>query len=643
MKGYHFVLAVLSCGLLSVFCLRPPALPGWDTDVVVPAYRGTFRLASYLSPDYFQVGDDSAVRFAREFELSPVLPGENIELAGSAGATGILLPDFLFVRPGGGSIGLMLEDLIGMPVPDSGHKAPVPAFVRSLVRNCQLDRIATAEVTAGFADIEVSNHTALAYDSVIVTSSFGVVRLYDVEPGTTCWHRTDIAGASVLSPLEVMVMVSSAGTGPDSVELQKHDSLVVTVALDSIRLSSARLRIPPGRAEWTCPVALGNRLAFRIDSIRLATGLCSLTVTNQFDVAVNARIDMPAVGYSRETRLGPHAVETVCLDLAGLAIDNNGGGDLLLEMLLQAEPETTGGYVTIRACDRFDIDWRTRRINSEMIAGRFLEPVYVASGLDTLLSIPLGVSGVRLSGAAVALAVESEVGFPIELLLRARALRDGREVAALERQLVVPAGTPVMAAQAELDVPLDELLNSGPDLVLLARTVRIAGAGCCRLGARVSGRAMASTPLRFAFRADTVGTPSREFGLTESQRVLRERVLVGAGAEVRVASRLPVSVAGRLILKPAPGATRAEATLVDSVIVGFGAPVGYCDVQGRCVGARDSTFAVELDSSDLSLFNTWPLSARLEIELPDSDTVTVLASDHLAVDALVKLRLRCRE
>ena len=248
-----------------------------------------------------------------------------------------------------------------------------------------------------------------------------------------------------------------------------------------------------------------------------------------------------------------------------------------------------------------------------------------------------------MAAADLALDIESSVGFSFEVCLKFTAWRDLVPVCTLAQNIVIAAGQPWCPARTEQTIPLTDLINAGPDYITVEQVTRIMGEGSSDVSAFIAGRVTMSTPLRFAFVADTVATPAKSIPMSESQRGMVNDHLVGAEATLQLANHLPIGFSGRLVIRPDSGTAMDPASLVDSVVIPFGVPPGTLDHEGNCVGDGDTTLVVDLDSANATLLRTWPLSARVIFELPNTDTVTVRTTDRMTLDALLGLRVRIQE
>jgi hypothetical protein len=639
-KGYHISVALVSLALVGVFCLKPPAMPQWDVDANVPLYSGTFRLVDLLDSSYFRVQADSSVSFIIDVPFDTVRPGEALDVFAVDKSDRIGLADFLMRAAARGDLSLTLSELAGIVIPDSGTKARLPPFENAFERECRLDRIEEAEIASGVVRVTCTNYTGLTFDSLVARGALGSVCFRGLKPGDSRSVRIEVGGIVVNSPMRLSFVAGSPGTGSDTVFLKKSDSIPVGFELDSLHLSSARMRMPYAEGRRTCRVGLGSYKPFRIDSLQVSGGVCGLVLENQFAVPVDVGLDVPKLGVKSQYRLDAKASVVVDLDLTGLTLDNRTRVNSLFDFHVKAVPDTSRGVVALGKSDGIAVTYQTDSLKTRRIAGEFREPVYVKSRLDTLPRLPYGIRGLRVAAADLSLDFENGIGFALEVCLKFTAWRDLVPVHTLEQSIVIAPGQPSSPVLTEQTIPLTDLINVGPDYITVEQVTRIMGLGSSEVSAYIAGRVTMSTPMRFAFVADTVATPAKSITMSEPQRSLVNDHLVGAEATLQLANHLPIGFSGRLIIRPDSGVVRDSGTLVDSVVIPFGVPSGTLDHKGNCVGDGDTTLVMELDSADASLLRTWPLNARVTFELPNSDTVTVRTTDRVTIDALLGLRVR---
>ncbi|MBM3314912.1 hypothetical protein FJY71_03605 [candidate division WOR-3 bacterium] len=643
MKGYQLALTLVALALVGAFCLRPPALPQWDVEVAVPLYRGQLRLGDILDSTRFHVNPDSTLTFALAVPFETVRPDGALDLVGVDELHRLEASDFLFSRVGAAPTRFTLAELLPFPIPDTGVKARLEPFQVVCEHAVPIDGIESAELLEAVVTITAANHTGLRLDSLVVQSPVGPVRFGQLGPGGRAAERRETGGLAIASPLPLRIALGSPGTGPDSLRLTKLDSVVVNVEVDSVRIATGRVRLPRASASRRCPVRLASAKPMRIDSLELAEGHCGFVVVNGFGIPLQVKLTAPRLGVASDRDVAADGSTGLDVNLEHLVIDNRSRTNSLFDFYVTAAVPRAGTWADIGKDDAVEVRYSTSGLKPRTIAGEFRQPVYVASRAFRLPLVPGGVNGLRLSSVELALDVQSEVGFPMELLTRLVAVRDGREVGTLERTLALQPARLGAAAQGSWVLPLAELVNTGADSIVWDYNVRILGQGHFETGSAVGGGAVVSSPLRLAMVPDTVATPAREVRLAEDHRRYLREYLIGGDGALTVANHLPVAVAGRLVLSRASGASVDPGTLVDSIVLPFAVPRGRVDSLGNCVAEERTDVRADLDSVDLTLLRTSPLQARVVFELPASDTVVLRAGDRVGVEALVRLRVRVRE
>lgn len=637
MKGYHVAVVGVVCALVGAYCLRAPEAPQWDVEANIPLYHGSLRLVDFLDTTLFSVGEDSLVAFSLALPLDTVRPDEALEVFAVDSTHRVELEQFVIREAGAGRARVTLAEMTGLPLPDSGTKSPLPPFENRFSRECRIDGLEQAEVAEAVVRVTATNYSSVGFDSLTMTSPLGRLDFGSVAGGAAVEARVRCAGTCLGSPFPATFIAGSSGS--DTVMLSRRDSVVFNYALESLRVGSARMRIPDCEGQRRCHVSIAASRPFRVDSLELAGGTWSLELANDFNVPARVRLSVPALRFAGEYQLDARGKVNISLPLDGLRIDSRSRVNSLFDYVVWARPEATSDFVDLRKNDGVTVTYQTTTLRTTLVAGEFKSPVYIGSCRRTLPEVfPYRLRGARVANAELALDVANSVGFPLAICLRFFAMRDGERAGTLEKTLTAAAGRLEQPVVTEFAFPVTELLNVGPDSISVEYSCRVLGSGSCQYGAFSSARAVVSTPLRLAFVPDTVETPARTVELQEKQRKLVAKHLVGASVRIEASSHLPVGMTGRLVLsRDSSGRGMA---LVDSLVVPFGVSSGKLDRRGYCVGSRDTTVACELDSVALSLLQVWPLSARLRFELPASDTVTVLASDRLGLAALLTLRVR---
>lgn len=643
-KGYQIGLAVVVLALAGIFCLRPPAIPQWDTELTVPLFTGQLRLCDVLDSTRFRFGPDSALRFALAIPCDTVRPDAALDIVGVDEVHRLSLSDFLLRDLGRTRTRFELAEIVGQPIPDSGLKVRLEPFLVTCEHQVEIDGVAHAQLATGLLRVRVANFTPLDYDSMVVGVGPGLVRLDGLSAGEARDITVDLSGEAVSSPLTLRLTGGSPGTRGDTVRMAKHDSLLVECRLDSVRLERGRVRVPAASATKRCAVRMTRRRAMRIDSLELREGRCGFVLANDFGIPLDLQLQVPRLAASRELNAGPHTAEKFDMDMAGLVIDHRSPTNALFEFLISGATHGIDTLVNLDKDDAVVVSHSTSGIRLQIVVGLLREPVYVASRMVRVpLSMPGGVSGLRMSKVELGMWFASEVGFPMDLMLTVRAWREGTPLAAVERTLTLAAGGPGRPSVCEGVMPLAELVNLVPDELTFEYGTRIRGEGRLEHGAAVVADAAVSAPLRLAVVPDTVELPARRLQLSEQQRELVHRHLVSGSATLILRNHLPFGVGGRIVIAPDSGASRPPDCPVESLVLPFAIAPGRVDRQGNCVDGVESELAADIDSLSMGIFQCRPLAVRAVFELPATDTVVLHAGDRAAVEALVRLRVRIEE
>uniref|UniRef100_A0A7C4CBV3 Uncharacterized protein n=1 Tax=candidate division WOR-3 bacterium TaxID=2052148 RepID=A0A7C4CBV3_UNCW3 len=624
-------------------CLKPPALPQWDIELLLPAYHGHLRFVNLLDPSRFIIASDSTVVYSDVTTLDTVRPAAEVEFLTIDELNEVAVSDFRLSSIGSALSGLGIEELTGTPVPDSGVKAKVEPFATTGLRSCPVADVEWVELVEGGLRLEARNRTGLEFDSVMLSTPAGMMRLDGLAPGETKQVRLTVARQQILSPLEFIFTACSPGSKSESLYLRKSDSLIFNFVLDSVRLSRGRLRLPEMEVQRRYSLRMTCTRPMRVDSLVLDSGECDFLMDNRFAFPISLRLEAGRLGKNDELRVdGDQSIRSNG-SLCGLKVDNRSRTNTLLDYRVTARIERSENFVDIEKDDGIAVRCQTTGLRPKEVAGQFLEPLYVAAALDTILDLRhLGIHGVRLANAELVLDLENQVGFPVETELRFTGIRDGRVVHRTRQTLALPPAAADQPARQSWTVQLTELANSGPDLITADYVAKLHGSGWFSAGAAVGGNVLVSSPLRLAMVADTVSIAPRRITVTQQQSQLLSNHLVSGQFCLTVTNRFPFATRGTLTLVSDSEERRVE-TLVDSLTFEFGVPAGRLDHNGWCVAPRETTLSVTLDSVQASLFKTWPLNARLQVMLPECDTVTVRASDYLGIDGLLSLRLRVKE
>lgn len=644
MKGYQLVLFTIVLALAGVFCLRPPEIPSWDIELKLPLYVGRLNLVDILDSACFRLNPDSTIEFVQAVPFEAVHPDNAFELVGVDEQRRIAIADFPFRNLATIRTGFSVKEMLGSIVPDSGGKVRLGPFSAEHDRIGMLDGVETAEFLGGAITVSVSNHTGILFDSVIVATQAGKVRFEVVRPGELHTTRLLIGATRVASPMSLRLAVGSPGTGPDSVLLKGLDSVVVSVYFDSVHLGSGRVRLPAAAASRRCPLQLISARSMRIDRLEIEQGRCELLVRNCLGTPLHIRFAIPQAGTSADYRVEARSSTYADIDLRGVVLDNGGQINAPVWLCVTASISGDSDWVDIYKDDGVEFDYSATGLLPRTAAGCFREPVYLASQVRRIRIAPAGIRGLRMSRVTMVVDLENQVGFPIELLANIQGIRAGTVVGTAKHSFTLRPSLPGEApGTQQWVIPLQGLVNTGADSIGWECNARILGEGYFQLGSCLTGAVLVSSPLRMAMVPDTVTLPSRMVEFTERGLERLREHLVSGTVTLAVTNHLPVPISGRLILLPVEGDVLGSETGVDSIVLPFAAPTGRLGRDRSCVAATDTILEIAVDSTQMAVFRSSSLAARVVFELPSSDTVVLSAGDGVRVQAVAELRVRVGE
>lgn len=641
-KGCRFKYFTFTLLMLIAFggsCLKPPALPQWDISLKIPVYRRTIRLGELLSnSEKFQIQPDSSFVINLTHRWGPVAVDNAVSLLTIEEREKIGLEDFVFSNLGSGRDGISCEEIFG-PIPDSGLWLQIEPFSDIFEKHCAIENIQTVDILEGVVIVRLENRTPLNFDSIGIKLLGTVVHLGGIRAGEFQEEKLRLGGARAVNPIDYEVVVHSMGSGRDTVRIFPRDSLVIKIEPESLKIGGGRLKVVDAQAEKKVEIRMVARNPLRIDSLVLSQGQCVFTVGNRLPAAINLNYDFRKIGVSSSRTVEAEGGVTAEFNLSEVGIDNLRKTGGILELQTRIKFDSRGEFVDVTKDCAVDIGYVILDAKPRFLAGMFREPVYVFSHVETLPElVPFNLHGVRFSTAQLVLAGENGVGFPMDVFVTLKAIKNQEIVATVEDVITVMHGQRNQPGTFERMFPIATLLNTGPDFITCEYNVRMRGYGRFESGQSVSGSAVFNVPMRLAFVPDTVILPDKRIELSEEERQSVQDYLVDGQAGIRLKTALPFGMNGRLVLKP--GSLSEPNVLVDSVAIPFVVPAGVVNNQGRCVAERDTAISVCLDSMAVTVFRSYPLSARLIFEFPATDTVVVYTNDQIKLDATVEVRIR---
>ncbi len=641
-KGWRFKFLTVVFLILLLFggsCLKPPALPKWDINLRIPVYQRTVRLGEILSNnEKFKIQPDSSLVVNLVHQWGPVTVDGAVSLVTIEKREKIALEDLVFSRVGQGKDGVSCSEFFG-PIPDTGLQLRVERFSSISERRCVIENIEFVDLHEAVVVTKVENRTPLFFDAVTIRLLGNTVNLGSLGPDEVQEKKIRVGGMTLVNPIDLEIEVCSPGSGADTVRILPQDSVLVNIELDSLRIGGGRLKIHDCKLEKKVKLEIAAQNPLRIDSVILEQGRCVFTVGNRLPVSINVVYDFPKIGVRSSQTIQAGEGMSVDFNLTDVVIDNLRKSSGVLELISRVNFDSQGEFVDVTKDCELDIGYVISDAMPKVLVGMFRQPVYIFSRIETIPElIPFGVRGARFASGELVLEGENYVGFPMDIFVSLRAIKNQGVVASVEDVIAVSQRQGNLPVSFDWRVPVTSLLNTGPDFIICEYNVRMRGYGRYETGQSVCAGAILNVPLRLALVPDTIALPEREVELSDEEIQSVRNHLVTGGASIGLKSALPFEVNGKLVLHNR--ASIVPDILVDSVIIPFAIPAGIVNNQGRCVAERDTLVSVSLDSVEVSLFKSSSLSAGLILELPATETIVVYTGDQIKLDAAIELKVR---
>ncbi|MFO7651455.1 MAG: hypothetical protein R6X13_08990 [bacterium] len=632
--------------LLPLFLVLACHRPGWETTLTVPIISRRFtiddlRFVPFIG--HVRPGPNEVLQLDIDYTLDTLRAEDLLGALSGEGNTEFALPDFLLSPVGAASVGLPVAALAGMPIGDSVF-VPVPAFARDTAVAVELVGVDSVAATSAVLRVSVDNRTDLEFDSVRVEMPVSGEPVFSgaVPARASVLQRSAVGPAVIRRGLSAFVRVVSGGSGGEPVWLRAQDSLLVTVAVDSLRIEAGRLSLGQATAVEAVredTLFLGGRYRVRLDSARFGTGLVAVALANDLPFAVRCSLALDEIGQTHMLDIGPRDSLGWLVDLHDAIYLNRNPDSSQLTLSCRVEGLLTGEPVELRPGDGVRIAARADSVGLEYVRGWATDTIWSPVLRDSLSwtvpeslrELPIRLSSVRLVG-------EVTTGFNLagvfELELRASAPGGATAVESLRFSL--PPGLPEQPGIGRFEVEVADLLNIVPDRLAVSGRAGLAGAAEFWSRSFVTGQGSAVVPLRVKVLPFTDSIGPWTVPLDSVLRKFARGYVRGAEVEASVSNHLPLGVRAELLLWS--GGT-------DTVRVPIDVPTPRLDPTGGWVVAPvDTTVVASLDSSGVAVLQFEPCFAALLLQFPETDTVALRSLDYFQVDpALLRLDVDIQE
>ncbi len=624
-KAGAFAAVLAGLVLLLLACLH---FPGWQTRLTVPVISHTVYARELLDSTLFRVGADSVMELYLEHDLDTIRPTDLFGTVEVSDTFSLMLDSFVLTPVLDLETGAGMDDIIGAAPPDSALM-PVPAFRCEIPVSGSLPGIEHAEPAGGFVIARVENRTRVRLDTVrLELGGIGTFNLGPLDSMCAAAQRMELAGATLGSVLNGSMVLTGPGTGAESVWVRATDSVLVRVVIDSMRLRRGRIR-PGDSTRMTARYAktsyLHTRHRMRLDTALFGSGTIDFRLHNTMPLPLSVELCVEELGFDSAIDLGPGQRTEFPLELTGRGYRNRSPDSSRLTVCCFARVKPTGSFVNLDPSHGLEIEFDGRTETPDYLEGEALDTVWNTELHDTVaIDFPeqlahLKFAHVWLHGTAV-----NAVDFAGVLEMTVTAVNPEAESTIARNTVVVNPGTPGQPEASSASSDIAGLFNIAPDRLFISSRAGLIGPGRAWSGSWLTGDVILQTPLRAKLIADTFRFGPWEIPIDSTVRPNSKRELKGAELVVHVVNHLPLAMTGRLLL---------WSPTADTAAVPIAVPEAQIDPgSGRVVAARDSTVRAELNAEQCRVFYAESFQAELELFVPTTDTITLMARDYFRVE-----------
>uniref|UniRef100_A0A7C6E9V0 Uncharacterized protein n=1 Tax=candidate division WOR-3 bacterium TaxID=2052148 RepID=A0A7C6E9V0_UNCW3 len=665
-KGKPFILGGLFIlfSLFSFRCLERPRLPSWDTEITIPLLNDSYSIADLLSfSNRFRITDDSVVQFYSEFNIDTITPQHFLNLLAQNCNLNLTIAQFQITSLSIGRLVLSLQEIVGPWLPESTIKTIIPSFTQSLDKFIDLPDIRHLELISGIWKFRIQNFTNLNFDSLtFYNPSFSYLRAIGIGANSTQMLEQRITDQSLENPIPIQIGISSPGSFPDSIYVSGLDSVVIELAIDSLRLSSGVLRLPQTSACNQTTINVNSDKRFRIDSLELADGEARLSFFNTLPTAIWLNLTIPCINYQATFRIEPQGSIIIPVSLVGLKLgchkDMPLGGspneEMTIQVLVNLTSEPTYDFVTIEQDDGLIANYCLSNLKFQRIFGELLEPIYVSSPEKTLISFPGGQnSNIRVADARINLYLVNTIGFPAIVRFKTLARKENGDSISQFTEIAIQPGSCSQPSVKNLVFPITDVVNFGAREIKFSTAIRVFGGGRIEANSFARGNGCLSTPLKVAFACDTVVFGEYRFGLGEKDRKTLTDwqegkygiKVIDAQLYTDFSNHFPIGFDAWIVVSNDTDSSSLRSDSGRSLVIPCRVPAGIVDQTKKdkyCTSATDSNFVVGLSEEDISLFTNRALKSRLYLYFFTQDTVTIKPNDYLNFTSRAEIKLRVK-
>ncbi len=643
------IIILVTVFLLTSSCLKKPGIPQWNSTYSFPILHDTLRVWDMLGDtNHIVVGPDSLLMFNVSSDIDTIYPAEDMKISNIDTS----------IRAGFGR--LVVRNITSNGIRISWGDFPLPDSILDTINNHINDSIRiflptilpdtvtdTTDTLTKFdwAGINYASITVHFENNFPVTISPYEIWLYslnDFGDTSLVFHgRVDSIGPydiidttltidSIYTTNNLRFIEYMGVPGGDSVYVSARNNFFVQVTLDSIVVDSARAFFQGFDVSDTFNINPTFEQG-QIDTVVLDSGHIYLDIYNPLliDLYVNMMSNNILSGrtpFDTTIHILPDNTTSFSLDLGGRSIVFGDSG-LTFIVSTSIDPQ----WIEIRKYDSVEVNLSSDTVSVNYFSGVFDSVESDIPEIDTTLDIPdtlnIHLTHVYLTGNIV-----QTLNFAPEANLTATVINVNGDTVSQTYQLQLRRGSPNNPSITPINLDIGNLFWSVPQEVRISGNVLIDGRGSAYRDDWVTGHVEITVPFSVVFSPDTVISDTSIDSL-EVDSTLIDRFQSGT-LFIRLRNRIPLGFSAKFNMISNWGDTLTES---------FTIPPAPHDVNGFATGEKDTTIAFTLTHDEAVTFEAPEQTSWIEIYIPQTDTVSIRASDYIKLDVMGKVTARMGE
>lgn len=612
-------------------------LPAWETYFTIPLVSDTVCPIELFDSTLFRM-TDSSVDLHVELDFDTVHASDSFGRFSIADMFVFPLGAFTLPRVTAVAAGYAIWDVRGIQPSDSfigrfGH------YVREYRFEFPLPGVDSVLLGGGVIEVRVDNRTRVPLHRVKLEFTGIRTRLLGMaDTMAQTGFRLDLAGVRLGETVAGRLVLISLGTGENEVLLCHADSVLVELAVDSVRLQTGWLR--PGcpvpvlvDAGYSRTLVMDQRLV--VDSALFSQGDIVLTFGNTLSVGVELDFAIRELGFDSCLVVAADTT-TVCeIELSGRCFSNPDQDSIRLTTTVTARLLPAAEPVTVSETQELRVDVLGSGLRTAYIHATARDTVWTKPTTQTVrVEQPQRFARMRLTGLWLNARARSTLGFPGVMEVTVAA--ETRSGDSTEVRLVadLPPGSPEEPSFGDAVAEATRLLGVEAERLRFSARFGLTRTGSISYPSWTTSSALLAAPLRVQLLADTVCFGPWSLPIPSTVRSKPGQELLGGELVVPVTGRFPFRMKGLIRLVGEKGNRLQFEMAVPSAVMD--------PKRGVTVAPRDSVLVFEFGEEAQAIFKGREFDVEFDLVLPRTDTVLVTPADHFRIDesyARVKMRL----